>query len=229
MLSIIRLKLALFEQNLAALQKENHSNQLATFTGVTNTASSTLANDWTKFTTITFPFGLEELSDGLYHLKVDGIDLVQQALGNQDQPNSIIWAMHVLTDGMEGLSDSFHQLGSTWRYLADSVQNFGIFGVETAQNTLQLDINQIDEKSAQRAATAARVSGETPTTFMGSPEPTKEVPVDTQFVLVFTTEAPGLTVASPLSSTGGKVAVGLAFVLLILSLLAFARFRWHLL
>ncbi|MGH2691393.1 MAG: hypothetical protein ACRDHM_02710, partial [Actinomycetota bacterium] len=228
MLSIIRLKLALFEQNLTALQKENHSNQLATFTGVTNTAESTLANDWRKFTTITFPFGMEELDDGLYHLKVDGIDLVQQALGNEDQPNSIIWAMHVLTDGMESLSDSFHQLGSTWRYLADSVQNFGIFGVETAQNTLQLDINQIDLKSAQRGAVAARVNGETPTTFMGSPESSKDVPVDTQFVLVFTTEPPARTISSPLSSTAGKVAVGLAFAMLILTLLAFARFRWHL-
>lgn len=229
MLSILRLKLALFEQNLVALQKEDHTNQLATFTGLTNTAESTLANDWRKFTTITFPFGMEELEDGLYHLKVDGIDLVQQALGNQDMPNSIIWAMHVLTDGMEGLSDSFHQLGSTWRYLADSVQNFGIFGVETAQNTLQLDINQIDLKSAQRAATASRVSGGAPTTFMGSPESSKDVPVDTQFVLVFTTDDTGLTVSSPLSSTAGKVAVGLAFLLLILTLLAFARFRWHLL
>jgi len=228
MLSIIRLKLALFEQNLTALQKEDHSNQLATFTGVTNTAESTLANDWRKFTTITFPFGLEELDDGLYHLKVDGIDLVQQALGNEDQPNSIIWAMHVLTDGMESLSDSFHQLGSTWRYLADSVQNFGIFGVETAQNTLQLDINQIDLKSAQRAAVASRVSGENQTTFMGSPEASKDVPVDTQFVLAFSTEAPSRTISSPLSSTAGKVAVGLAFAMLILTLLAFARFRWHL-
>jgi hypothetical protein len=229
MLSIVRLKLALFEQNLAALQKEDHSNQLATFTGVTNSAESTAANDWRKFTTITFPFGLEELEDGLYNLKVNGIDLVQQALGNEDMPNSIIWAMHVLTDGMESLSDSFHQLGSTWRYLADSVQNFGIFGVETAQNTLQLDINEIDLKSAQRAAAAARVSGATPTTFMGSPETSKDVPVDTQFVLVFSTEEPGLTVASPLSTTAGKVAVALAFLLLILTLLAFARFRWHLL
>jgi hypothetical protein len=229
MLSIIRLKLALFEQNLTALQKEDHSNQLATFTGVTNTAESTLANDWRKFTTITFPFGMEELEDGLYHLKVDGIDLVQQALGTPDQPNSIIWAMHVLTDGMESLSDSFHQLGSTWRYLADSVQNFGIFGVETAQNTLQLDINEIDLKSAQRAAVASRVSGETPTTFMGSPQTSKDVPVDTQFVLVFSTEPPSRTIASPLSSTAGKVAVGLAFLMLILTLLAFARFRWHLL
>jgi hypothetical protein len=229
MLSILRLKLALFEQNLAALQKEDHSNQLATFTGVTNTAESTAANDWRKFTTITFPFGLEELEDGLYHLKVDGIDLVQQALGNEDMPNSIIWAMHVLTDGMESLSDSFHQLGSTWRYLADSVQNFGIFGVETAQNTLQLDINQIDLKSAQRGAAAARVSGATPTTFMGSPETTKEIPVDTQFVLVFTTEEPEMTVSSPLSSTAGKVAVAVAFLLLILTLLGFARFRWHML
>jgi hypothetical protein len=130
---------------------------------------------------------------------------------------------------MESLSDSFHQLGSTWRYLADSIQNFGIFGVETAQNTLQLDINEIDLKSAQRAATASRVSGETPTTFMGSPESSKDIPVDTQFVLVFTTEDAGLTVSSPLSSTGGKVAVGLAFLLLIATLLAFARFRWHLL
>jgi hypothetical protein len=228
MLSIIRLKLALFEQNLTALQKEDHSNQLATFTGVTNTMESTLANDWRKFTTITFPFGMEELDDGLYHLKVDGIDLVQQALGNEDQPNSIIWAMHVLTDGMESLSDSFHQLGSTWRYLADSIQNFGIFGVETAQNTLQLDINQLDLKSAQRAAVAARVSGERSTTFMGSPEPTKDVPVDTQFVLAFSTEAPERTIASPLSSTAGKVAVATAFLMLILTLLAFARFRWHL-
>jgi hypothetical protein len=130
---------------------------------------------------------------------------------------------------MESLSDSFHQLGSTWRYLADSVQNFGIFGVETAQNTLQLDINEIDLESAQRAATAARVNGETPTTFMGSPAASKDVPVDTQFVLVFSTEDPGLTTAGPLSTTAGKVAVGLAFGLLILTLLAFARFRWHLL
>ena len=154
--SVIRLKMGLFEQNLACLQKEDHTNQCATFSGVSNTAESTAANDWRKFTTITFPFGQEEIADGLYHLKVDGIDLVQAALGNKDTPNSIIWAMHVLTDGMESLSDSFHQLGATWRYLADSLQNFGIFGVETAKNTLQLDINNLDLASAQRSAAARR-------------------------------------------------------------------------
>jgi hypothetical protein len=228
-LGVIMLKLSLFEQNLAALENENHSNQLATFTGVSETAASTEANSWAKFTTITFPFGMEELADGLYHLKTDGIDLVQQALGNEDQPNSIIWAMHVLTDGMESLSDSFHNLGSQWRYLADSIQNFGIFGVETAQNTLQLDINNLDLKSAQRAATAARVGPDQVTTFIGSPETSKEVPVDTQFVLAFTTAQPERTISSPLSSTAGKVAVAIAFGLLILTLLGFARFRWHLL
>jgi hypothetical protein len=225
-LSIIRLKLALFEQNLTALQKEDHSNQLATFTGVTNSSESSAANDWRKFTTITFPFGMEELDDGLWQLKVNGIDLVQAALGNKDQPNSIIWAMHVLTDGMESLSDSFHQLGSTWRYLADSVQNFGLFGVETAQDTLQLDINELDLESAQRGAAAARVA-EQDTTFMGSPEDTKDVPVDTQFVLVLSTEPPPAG-GSPLSTTAGKVATGVAVGFLILTLLGFARFRWTL-
>jgi hypothetical protein len=63
---------------------------------------------------------------------------------------------------------------------------------------------------------------------MGSPEASKDVPVDTQFVLAFSTEAPSRTISGPLSSTAGKVAVGLAFAMLILTLLAFARFRWHL-
>jgi hypothetical protein len=227
-LGVIMLKLALFEQNLAALENEDHRNQLATFTGVSETAESSDANSWRKFTTITFPFGMEELADGLYQLKTNGIDLIQQALGNEDQPNSIIWAMHVLTDGMESLSDSFHNLGSVWRYLADSLQNFGIFGVETAQNTLQLDINKIDIKSAQRAAVAARVAPEAQTTFMGSPAAAKDMPVDTQFVLVYSTEAPGSDAAGPLSTTASKVLVGLAFLMLIVTLLAFARFRWHL-
>lgn len=227
LLSVIRLKLSLFEQNLAALQKEDHSNQLATFTGISDTAESTAANDFTKFTTITFPFGLEELDRGLYGIKVNGIDLLQAAIGNKDVPNSIIWAMHVLTDGMEGLSDSFHQLGSTWRYLADSVQNFGIFGVETAQNTLQLDINTIDLESAQRAAAASRVTQQA-TTFMGSPESTKKVPVDTQFVLAFSTDAPEMTSSSPTSSAGGKVVTLVALLALVGALVLFARFRWFL-
>lgn len=226
-LGTIRLKLSFLEANLAALQKEDHSNQLATFTGISETAESTEANDWRKYTTVIVPVGLEEVGDGLYQLKRRAIDPLQQALGNKDQPNSIIWALHVLTDGMEALSDSFHQLGSTWRYLADSVQNFGIFGVETAQDTLELDINEIDVESAQRAAAAARVAGQT-TTFMGSPVSTEDVPVDTQFVLAFTTEEPERTQTSPLATTGGRVATAVAFGLLIMTLLGFARFRWHL-
>ncbi|MCA1727723.1 MAG: hypothetical protein LC722_08780, partial [Actinobacteria bacterium] len=224
-ISVIRLKLALFEQNLACLQKEDHSNQCATFSGVSNTAESTEANDWRKFTTITFPFGQEEIADGLYNLKVNGVDLVQAALGNKDQPNSIIWAMHVLTDGMESLSDSFHQLGSTWRYLADSLQNFGIFGVETAKNTLQLDINNLDLASAQRAAAGRRLGQ----AFMGAPEPTKKVPVNTQFVLVYSTDPEEAPVAGALDTARGKFVVALAFAFLILMLIGFARFRWYLL
>ena len=223
----LALKLALLENNLAALQKEDHSNQLATFTGISETAESVTDNDWRKFTSVIVPTGLEELGDGLLELKRNAIDPLQQALGNKDQPNSIIWALHVLTDGMESLSDSFHQLGSTWRYLADSVQNFGLFGVETAQNTLQLDINEIDIDGATRAAAAARIV-DGPTTFMGSPASTEDVPVDTQFVLAFTTEEPERTRTSPLATTGGRVATAVAFGLVILTLLGMARFRWHL-
>jgi hypothetical protein len=226
-LGTIRLKLSFLEANLAALQKENHSNQLATFTGISETAESTAANDWRKYTTVIVPVGLEEIGDGLHQLKTRAIDPLQQALGNKDQPNSIIWALHVLTDGMESLSDSFHQLGSTWRYLADSVQNFGLFGVETAQNTLQLDINTIDIDGATRAAAAARVADRA-TTFMGSPASTEDVPVDTQFVLAFTTEEPERTQTSPLATTGGRIATAVAFGLVILTLLGMARFRWHL-
>lgn len=226
-LGTISLKMAFLEANLAALQKENHSNQLATFTGISETAESTAANDWRKYTTVIVPVGLEEVGEGLHQLKTRAIDPLQQALGNRDQPNSIIWALHVLTDGMESLSDSFHQLGSTWRYLADSVQNFGLFGVETAQNTLQLDINAIDIDSAARAAAAARVA-ERPTTFMGSPASTEDVPVDTQLVLAFTTEEPERTRTPPLATTGGRVATAVAFGLVILTLLGMARFRWHL-
>jgi hypothetical protein len=225
--SVIRLKMGLFEQNLTCLQKEDHTNQCATFSGVSNTAESTAANDWRKYTTITFPFGQEEIADGLYNLKVNGTDLVQAALGNKDTPNSIIWAMHVLTDGLEGLSDSFHNLGSTWRYLADSLQNFGLFGVETAKNTLQLDINNLDLASAQRNAAAARVNRR-PTTFMGSPASTKKVPVNTQFVLVYSTSPDRAPIAGALDTARGKFLVGLAFALLILLILAFARFRWYL-
>jgi hypothetical protein len=226
-LGTIRLKMAFLEANLAALQKEDHSNQLATFTGISETAESTAANDWRKYTTVIVPVGLEEVGDGLQQLKTRAIDPLQQALGNKDQPNSIIWALHVLTDGMESLSDSFHQLGSTWRYLADSIQNFGLFGVETAQNTLQLDVNAIDIDSAARAAAAARIV-ERPTTFMGSPASTEDVPVDTQFVLAFTTEEPERTRTSPLATAGGRVATAVAFALLILTLLGMARFRWRL-
>jgi hypothetical protein len=225
--SVIRLKMALFEQNLTCLQKEDHTNQCATFSGVSNTAESTAANDWRKYTTITFPFGQEEIADGLYNLKVNGTDLVQAALGNKDTPNSLIWAMHVLTDGMESLSDSFHQLGSTWRYLADSLQNFGIFGVETAKNTLQLDINNIDLASAQRSAAARRIARST--AFMGSPVSTKKVPVATQFVLSYSTDPDRSPADGALGSTGGKLLVILAFAMLIAVLIAFARFRWYLL
>lgn len=226
-ISVIRLKMALFEQNLTCLQKEDHTNQCATFSGVSNTAESTAANDWRKYTTITFPFGQEEIADGLYHLKVDGVDLVQAALGNKDTPNSIIWAMHVLTDGMESLSDSFHQLGATWRYLADSLQNFGIFGVETAKNTLQLDINNLDLASAQRSAAARRVARST--AFMGAPVATKKTPVTTQFVLAYSTDPDRSPVAGAISTTGGKILVLLAFAMLIAVLVGFARFRWYLL
>jgi hypothetical protein len=63
---------------------------------------------------------------------------------------------------------------------------------------------------------------------MGAPKATKKVPVNTQFVLVYSTDPEGAPVASAIDSARGKFLVALAFALLILMILGFARFRWYL-
>jgi hypothetical protein len=177
-LNLAYLKLGIVEHDLHAIQKENHVLDTANLAGLAplpsagcgaNTPPDTPAgqtcNSYSKYTFIKFPFGMEELERGLYTLKTRGFDPLQAALGNKDTPNSLVWALHVLTDGAEAQVDSFHQLGTTWRYLADSIQNFAIFGVETARSTLQWDINAIDIDTAVKAASVDRAREMA--TFMG--------------------------------------------------------------
>ena len=175
-LNLAYLKLGIVEHDLHAIQKENHVLDTANLAGLaplpqadcgsdTDSPAGQCVNNYNKYNFIKFPFGMEELERGLYTLKTRGFDPLQAALGNKDTPNSLVWALHVLTDGAEAQVDSFHQLGSTWRFLADSIQNFAIFGVETARSTLQWDINAIDTDTAVKAAAVARAREMA--TFMG--------------------------------------------------------------
>jgi len=235
-LNLAYLKLGIVEHDLHAIQKENHNLDTANLAGLAplpaggsacNTSPESPAgqcpNNYDKYNFIKFPFGMEELERGLYTLKTKGFDPLQAALGNKDTPNSLIWAMHVLTQGAEAQVDSFHQLGATWRFLADSIQNFAIFGVETARNTLQWDINAIDINTAQKAAAVQRAKDMA--TFMGRPMDPDKKPAVGQLVLTFSTA--DLTEHPMATDTGfGKFSVILACAAILTVLFGFARFRW---
>jgi len=233
-LNLAYLKLGIVEHDLHAIQKENHVLDTANLAGLSPLPEATCGSDanspagqcvgnYDKFNFIKFPFGMEELERGLYTLKTKGFDPLQAAFGNKDTPNSLIWAMHVLTQGAEAQIDSFHQLGATWRYLADSVQNFAIFGVETARNTLQWDINGIDIATAQKAAAVQRAKDMA--TFMGVPMDPDHKPALGQMVLTFST---GPLAEHPMATDapGGKFMVILACAGILTVLFGFARFRW---
>jgi len=235
-LNLAFLKLGIVEHDLHAIQKENHVLDTANLAGLAplpsagcgagvpaDTPAGQTCNSYSKYNFIKFPFGMEELERGLYTLKTRGFDPLQAALGNKDTPNSLIYALHVLTDGAEAQVDSFHQLGATWRYLADSIQNFAIFGVETARSTLQWDINAIDIDTAVKAASVARAKEMA--TFMGVPMDADKKPAVGQLVLTFSTEK---LAEHPMATDtgGGKFATLLACALILTVLFGFARFRW---
>lgn len=243
-LNLALLKLAILEHDLHAIQKENHVLDTANLAGLApippasgdpvcrpenqipkNTPAGQTCGSYNKFVFIKFPFGMEELERGLYTLKTRGFDPLQAAIGNKDTPNSLIWALHVLTQGAEAQVDAFHQLGSTWRYIADSVQNFGLFGVESARNILQWDINGIDLDTAIKAAEVARAKEMA--TFMGRPTDRDGKPALGQLVLTFSTEP--VAERPRATDTGrGKVAVVFASGIVLLTLLGWARLRWFL-
>lgn len=235
-LNLAFLKLGIVEHDMHAIQKENHILDTANLAGLAplpaapgacgadvDTPAGQTCNSYTKYNFIKFPFGLEELERGLYTLKTKGFDPLQAALGNKDTPNSLIWALHVLTSGAEAQVDAFHQLGSTWRFLADSIQNFAIFGVETARSTLQWDINAIDIDTGVKAAAVDRAREMA--TFMGRPMDPDKKPATGQLVLTFSTEKlaerPRAT-----DTSAGKFSLILASALILLVLFGFARFRW---
>jgi hypothetical protein len=235
-LNLAFLKLGIVEHDLHAIQKENHVLDTANLAGLAplppapgacgadvDSPAGQTCNSYSKYNFIKFPFGMEELERGLYTLKTKGFDPLQAALGTKDTPNSLIFALHTLTEGAEAQVDSFHQLGSTWRYLADSVQNFGIFGVETARNTLQWDINAIDIDTAVKAAAVARAKEMA--TFMGRPIDADRKPAVGQLVLTFSTEP--LAERPMVTDTPmGKFSVILALGALLTLLFGYARFRW---
>ncbi len=233
-LNLAYLKLGIVEHDLHAIQKENHILDTANLAGLAplpaadcgddpNSAAGQCVDNYNKYNYIKFPFGLEELERGLYTLKTKGFDPLQAAIGNKDTPNSLIWAMHVLTSGAEAQVDAFHQLGSTWRFLADSIQNFAIFGVETARSTLQWDINAIDIDTGVKAAAVERA--QEMATFMGRPMDPDKKPAVGQLVLTFSTES--LAERPKATDTSmGKFSLLLASALILLVLFGFARFRW---
>jgi len=235
-LNLAFLKLGIVEHDLHAIQKENHVLDTANLAGLAplpsagcgagvpaDTPAGQTCNSYSKYNFIKFPFGMEELERGLYTLKTKGFDPLQAALGNKDTPNSLIWALNVLTSGAEAQVDSFHQLGATWRFLADSIQNFAIFGVETARNTLQWDINAIDIDTAVKAASVERAKEMA--TFMGTPTDPDKKPAVGQLVVTFSTES---LAEHPVATDTpmGKFSVLLACALILGVLFGFARFRW---
>jgi hypothetical protein len=233
-LNLLALKLAITEHDFHALQKQNHELDTALIPGISNLPSAGCPADvntpagqscdsWNKYLFIKFPFGLEELERGLYTLKTKGFDPLQAALGNKETPNSLIWALHVLTDGAEAQVDAFHQLGATWRFIADSIQNFAIFGIDTARSLLQWDINGIDIDTAVKAAAVARAREMA--TFMGRPMDKDGEPAIGQLVLTFSTDPMGerpMVTDTPM----GRTSVLLATGLLLAVVFGFARFRW---
>jgi hypothetical protein len=236
-LNLIMLKMAIVEHDFHSLQKQNHNLDTALIPGTSNLPDAGCGSDpntpagqscdsFNKYLFIKFPFGLEELERGLYTLKTKGFDPLQAALGNKDTPNSLIFALNTLTEGAEAQIDSFHQLGATWRFIADSIQNFAIFGVETARNLLQWDINSIDIDSAVKAAAVQRAKDMA--TFMGRPMDKigkEELPAIGQLVLTFSTE-PLAEHPMATDTPMGRFSVILACALMLGVVFGFARFRW---
>lgn len=241
-LNVVALKMAILEHVMHALQKENHLLDTANLAGLAplpaaaaggdpcggddqDNCSGQVPDSYNKYVFIKFPFGLEELERGLHTLKTKGFDPLQAAIGNIDTPNSVVWALHVLTQGAEAQVDAFHQLGATWRFIADSIQNFGIFGVETSRNILQWDIEGIDIDSAIKAAEVARAREMA--TFMGRPTDKDGEPAIGQLVVTFSTTALN---EQPMATdtTGGKAGVVFASTGILITLLGWARFRWFL-
>jgi hypothetical protein len=239
-LNLIFLKLALVEHDLHSVQKENHTIDTGLLAGLAGTPWATgnpvcstaggkdnpggqQCKSYNKYTFIKFPFGLEEIERGLYTLKTQGFEPLQAAIGNPDMPNSIIFALHTLTEGTEAQIDAFHQLGATWRYIADSIQNFAIFGIETARNILQWDINGIDIDTAVKAASVARAKEMA--TFMGMPAGAEVKSVLGQVVLTFGSNI-GPERSHATDSVAGKLSVVLALAMLLVVLGIYARFKW---
>ncbi len=210
-LSIVKLKIAILEHDMYCLVYENHENECSSILGVTNKPN---AKGWDKYAFVKFPFGQIEIEKGLRAIEVEGTEQIQAALGNKIAPNSFIWGTKTIVEGVEGLVDSFHQLGATWRFIADSVQNFGIFGIETSRSILQLDINAIDIETAAKAAANKRALEAA--TFFGKPKGAQG-----QLVLAFSTDPEPVTSRT----TGQKVVTGIAVFSLLSVALAFARFR----
>lgn len=235
-LNLVFLKLALVEHDLQSVQKENHELDTALLAGLANTPfagcgaqpkdsnAGQTCDSYSKYLFIKFPFGLEEIERALYTLKTEGFDPLQAVIGNIDQPNSLIQALHVLTEGTEAQIDAFHQLASTWRYISDSIQNFAIFGVESARNILQWDINAIDIETAVKAREVERAKAMS--TFMGSFDDPDGEPAIGQLVVTFSTQA---SADRPLATDtrAGKASVAFAGLLLLVALALFGRFRWH--
>jgi hypothetical protein len=243
--NLLLLKMGLMEHDLHSIQKENHVLDTALLGGLSSlpaasgnpicsgnttaagrdTPAGAQCDSYNKFTFIKFPFGLEEIERGLYTIKVHGFDPLQAALGNKDTPNSLIWALHVLTDGAQAQVDAFHNLGSTWRYIADSIQNFAIFGVETSRNILQWDVNAIDLNTGVKAAAVRRA--QELGTFMGRPTDPDGQPAVGQLVVSFST-GPVAERPHAVDSARGRVAVAFGAALILVVLFGFARFRWFL-
>lgn len=210
-ITIIKIKLAILEHNFYCLQYEDHTNDCSTILGITNKPGAT---GWDKFSFVKFPFGQLEVEKGLRAIETEGTAQIQAALGNKIQPNSFVWGAKTLVEGIEALIDSFHQLGATWRYVSDSITNFGIFGVDTSKSILQLDINAIDIQTATRAAAVRRALDND--TFFGKPAGSQG-----QLVLSYSTDPP-----PPVERTGTQnVAIGFAVLSLLSVGALFARFR----
>jgi len=210
-ITVIKLKLAIMEHDFYCMVYEDHSNECSSILGLTNKPGAT---GWDKFSFVKFPFGQIELEKGLRAIEDEGLVQIQQALGNKIQPNSFIWGTKTIVEGIEALVDSFHQLNATFRYVSDSIQNFGLFGIETSRSILQLDINAIDIQTAAKAAANKRALQAN--TFFGKPKDSHG-----QLVLSFSTHPEPIQ-----DRTGGqRAAVGLGIVSLLSVGLLFARFK----
>ncbi|MFN2611505.1 MAG: hypothetical protein ABR507_11665 [Actinomycetota bacterium] len=210
-ISVLKIKLAILEHNFYCIVYEDHTNECSSILGISNKPGAT---GWDKYLFVKFPFGQLELEKGLRAIEDEGTNQITQALGNKVQTNSFVWGTKTIVDGVESLVDSFHQLGATWRFIADSIQNFGIFGVETSKSILQLDVNAIDIQTAAKAAANRRALQAA--TFFGKPKGAQG-----QLVVSFSTVP-----EDDSGSNAPVVGVGIFSLLSLLALLA--RFKWFL-